>query len=540
MVAGSGWKLVALLAVAGMAALFGSVLGRASWPRADLVIGNGPDPRSLDPTQTSAIADGRILASLFEGLVGLDPADSAPEPAMAESWERSEDGLRWTFRLRPGLRWSDGVPLTAPDLRWSFLRVLDPVTAARSPDLLDAVDGARAFRQGKGPRSAVGIAAPDDRSLAFTLAGPAPCFLETLALFPLYPTPRHVVEREGRRWTRPESFAGNGPFRLVGWRLRDRVRVERNPHWRDAGGVALGTIDWLCVEAATTRLNLYLTGGADVITDVPPGAVPELLARFGPESGGEFRPAPRLATFFYRVNTTAGPFRNPRIRRALGRVVDRDAVALEILRAGEIPARSLVPPGVRAGGADYERPLLPPPDLAAARAELAEGLGEEGLASLPPFEVLYSPEVGDQSVAEYLQHAWRPLGISCRLVNLDSQSLLDRLRRLDYAVARSSWIGDFLDPSTFLDQFTTGSAGNRTGWSHPDYDRLVREEAPRALGAERARLLRAAEGILLDAAPILPVYHNASRAMVKPYVRGWHRNLLDWHPPARLAVEPRP
>jgi len=531
--------LVAVLV--GVPALFVLVLEDAALSRADLVVANGPDPRSLDPAVTTAIADARILSSLFEGLLDTDPETLEPVPALArEQPEVSADGLRWTFRLRRGLRWSDGHPLDAHGLRWSFLRFLDPRTAARFPSLLFGVEGARAFNQSGTGRESVGIRAPDPETLVFTLEQRQPYFPAILTLFPLYPVPRHAVERHGALWMKPDRMVCNGPYKPVLWRLRDRVRVERNPLYRANHEVALDSIDWLSTESAATQLNLYVRGDCDIITDIPTSAVNTLLARYGPDATGEFQPTARLGTFYFKVNTDRPPINNPKLRRALSLSVDRVAIVENVTRAGEAPAFSFVPPGTRCGAVQYEPPRDTcrfDPEL--ARELLRQGLAEEGvrLADLPVFEVLYSPDVNDQAIAEVLQAQWARLGLRCRLVNMDSGSIRGAIRKQDYTIARSSWIGDFNDPSNFLDLFILDRNGSDTGFKEPRYTELVMSRANAAgESGERSRVLREAEALLLESAAIIPVFHYVSRGMVKPWVRGYHRNVLDWHPPRWLRV----
>ncbi|NRA96938.1 MAG: peptide ABC transporter substrate-binding protein, partial [Planctomycetes bacterium] len=341
-------------------------------------------------------------------------------------------------------------------------------------------------------------------------------------------------------WVKPERFVCNGPFKPVMWKLRDRIRVERNPRYREAHRVTLRSIDWLATDSPSTQLNLYMEGACDIITEVPTSAVPELMRRYGPNATGEFSPTARLGTFFFRINTTRAPFTNPKLRRALSLAVDRDAIVKNVTRAGEAPARSFVPPGTGCGDTVYEPPLVCHHDLELARRLLAEGLAEEGLtpSTMPVFEVLYSQDVTDQAIAEVLQDQWETLGVRCRLVNMDSGSIRSAVRELDYAIARSSWIGDFNDPSNFLDLFVTGSGGNRTGFTNAAYDRDVGERAPAAqASARRSAILREAEERLLREAPIIPIYHYVSRAMVKPWVKGFSRNVLDWHPPRWLRIE---
>jgi oligopeptide transport system substrate-binding protein len=509
---------------------------------ADLVIANGADPRSLDPAAVTALADGRILSALFEGLLDLHPKSLAVVPAMAEALpEVSGDGRTYTFRLRQGLVWSDGVPIDAEGLRWSFLRFLDPRTGARFTDPLLAVVGARAFNASGGSlrAEAVGIHADGPRILRFELEAPLPTFPSLLTLFPLYPVPRHVVEKHGDAWTRKEHFVSNGPFTLSEWRLRDRVRVVRNPRYRDTEAVHLRSIDYLCVESPATMLNLLVAGRADIIVDVPTSAVTAIATEFAPESGAAWLPELRLGTFYLAVNLNRPPLSNRKVRRALSAAIDRRAITQVLLRAGEQPATSFVPRGVACGTSMYE----PPTEILAAPLE-PSALLKEGLAELQmdlneaSIELIYSTtEATDQPIAELLQESWTSLGLRVRLVNLDSASARDAIRRGQFQIARASWIGDYNDPSTFLDLLVTGGARNPSGWSNPRYDELVTQLARTTRNdVERAGHYREAESILMEEAVIIPVFHYVSRSLVRRGVLGFYPNVLDWHPPKGIRI----
>ncbi|MSR74581.1 MAG: peptide ABC transporter substrate-binding protein [Planctomycetes bacterium] len=527
--------LIALATVLALLLWCFSLTGTAP---ADLVIGNGPDPRSLDPAQAQSVADARVLASLFEGLVIPDPLSGTPAAAMAQHWTESQDGLRWSFTLRPGLKWSDGRAIDAPDIAWSMLRFLKPATGARMADLLDAVIGAEDCRRGRGPASAVAIEAPDASTLIFRLRERHPCFLKLLAQFPLYPVPRHVYEKHGAAWTSAQHFVSNGPFRLVHWRLRDRIRVERNPHWRDAAQLPLGSIDWRCIDSPATLLNLYVAGALDIAMDVPLSAIPALLASPGSAPGSDLRRHPRLGTFFLRMNVAQPGFAHSAVRRALSLVVDRDLLCSQLLRGGEEPAWSFTPTGMHCGALPYSALRASPLSLDEARAELRIGLQAQGMSTLPAFELLHTTDPLDSSVAEWLQHRYTILGVTCKTVALDAQSLRTRMADGDYAMARSSWMADYDDASNYLECFESSSGANRTGWSHAPYDALLREARSLAgADAERAAKLRAAEALLLHEGPIVPLFHYCSRSLVQPYVRGFEPNPLEWLNPAALRVQ---
>ena len=529
--------LTALALVAGLITLFRVVLEKASLPRASLVVGNGAEPQSLDPALVTAIPASRVLNCLFEGLTRPHPETLEPLPAMAQSWEVSEDGRTYTFTLRPGLRWSDGVPITASDLRWSYLRFLDPKTAAPNAYQLDPLLGARAFNRGDGAREAVGVRAPDAHTLVFELNQPTPWFLDLAGFFSLHPVPRHLVEEHGNDWVRQRPFVSNGPFRLQLRRIRDRIRCVRNERYWDVEKVALETVDMLATGSKTTLLNLYMSDRADWICDVPEAAVPTLQRTRGPDRTGEFDPRAYLGTYYLRLNTARPPLNNEKIRLALGLAVDREAIVRTVTRAGELPAASFSPPGMR----DYTPPKVCTLDVERAKRLFKEGLAELGLSEAPTLEYLYNTRDLHRSIAEVLQDQWsRTLGLRVLLRNMEWGAYKAACARGDYAIARASWYGDYNDPHTYASCYVTDGANNQTGFSDPTYDRIVLEQAPATRDtAERAALLADAERILLESGAILPIYHDVTRNLVKPWVRGFHQNVQDIHLPSFMRIEGR-
>lgn len=511
-----------------------TLLACARSPHADVVVGNGPDLKSLDPALAQAVSDARVLASLFEGLVTPDPEHGLPAPGMAERWEHV--GLEWRFFLRPDLVWSDGEPLTAGDLRWSYLRYLDPATGAPLGDFLDSVRGAKAARRGAAPLAAVAIRAEDARTLCFELAAEDPCFLQQLAQFPLYPVPRHAVERHGSAWTSAAHFVSNGPYVLEERRLKDRIRVHRNPRWHGAPGVRSERIDWLALSNPATLLNLYMADAIDISMDVPLSSVPTLLQHSHEAPGSDLRRAPRLAGYFMRVNVRAPGFEEARVRRALSLMVDRTELTRSVLRGGEIPARDFTPPGVHCGSLPFTGPELPSATDEEILALLRAGLAAIGRNDLPLFELLISTDPLDGVVADWLQQRFRHFGLAVRILALDGQSLRARLSSGEYTLARSTWIADFDDASNFLEVFAGEASANRTGWKRTAYDEHLAAARAAATDQERASALHAAECLLLEESPLIPLFHLVSRTLVKPHVRGFAENPLEWMNPAHLEV----
>ncbi len=526
------------------AAILHAALGffeKATSPRADLVLGNGTEPESLDPAAASGTPEARVARALFEPLVILHPKTLTIMPGVAQRWESSADGRTYTFHLQPSGAWSDGTPLRAGDVAWSLLRVLRPETGARYASNLFDVRGARAFaRPAKGvPRPAedsVGIQAVDPLTLRIELEHPSPSFLQILSMPAFSPVPRHVVERAGATWTKAGTIVGNGPFRLVERRLRERLRLERNPHYWNANSVGLRTMDILVSDSLGTLLNMFFTGDADWVTDVPASLV-STLKRDHP---GEFRASPLLGTYFFRINTRHAVLGNRNIREALDLALDKETLVRAIHHGGEVPAWTLVPATL---------PQWTPPDVlrfdpSRAKDLLQAGLRELGLIEMPSFELLYNTSELHQSVAELVQIQWRDtLGVTCRLARQEWSAARAAIRKLDYSVARGVWLADYEDPLSFLEIFTTTAGNNQTGFSDPRFDAIVDELARTTAdpGARRARL-REAEAILMRAHAIVPLYHYVSYNLVRAEIGGFEDNLLDVHFPqffTRSAGRPR-
>jgi ABC-type oligopeptide transport system substrate-binding subunit len=491
---------------------------------------NGAEPERIDPGVISGQPDGRVARMLFEGLTTPHPRTLEPLPGQAYRWELSADGRTYTFHLRPGLAWSDGRPLTAEDFRWSWVRVLRPETASRYSGLLYLLENGKAFNKGEiTDERLVGVAAPDDSTLVVRLEQPTPYFLYLTQYYTLLPVPRPVVERWGQRWTRPEHVVGNGPFLLARWRQGDRFEFVRNPRYWDAASVRLERVVALSVDDLNTSANLYKAG----VTDWNPSGY--LPSQFVPYLRGydDFRTGRYQGIYFYSFNLTRKPFDDVRVRRALAYATDREAIARDLLKGSRDPWGNFVPSGYPL----YVHPPGQTYDPEKARASLASA-GFPGGKGFPKVEILFNTSEDHRRVAEAIQAMWkRTLGIDVELSNQEWGSYLQATTSLQYQVARRSWIGDYLDPNTFLECMVGGDGNNRTGWSDRRYDALI-ARAARELDAERrARIMAEAESLLLEAAPIIPIYHYNTTELVKPYVRGLHPTALDTHPLKHVWID---
>jgi oligopeptide transport system substrate-binding protein len=522
---------------------------------ADFTFNNGTEIASLDPGTVTGVPEGHVLRAIFEGLYVKHPRTLEPLPGVATSHELSADGRTYTFHLRDDARWSNGDPVTAHDFEYSWERLLDPESAAEYAYQLWYVKGARDYtlltesdpeRRAEVWRDEVGIRAVDDRTLVVELESPTPYFIQLTTFYPLFPVNRRNIEEAEARWPetwrlewlRPDNLVTNGPFRVAERRINDRIRLVKNEHYWDADSVALDTIDVLAVENYATMLNMYLTGEVGWIDRVSTNQVHRLMER------EDFNPIPYLGSYFFRVNLTRPPFDDLRVRRALALTIDRRAICEKIMKAGQKPSWSLVPPGMVGyplGNemahapladdlSDYDASLAA--DVAHAKQLLAEAGFGPGGKPFPTFEIHYNTSEAHRDIAEVVASDWKKhLGIDARLLNQEFKVYLDTQRQLGYDVSRSAWIGDYVDPNTFLDLFMTGNENNKTGYSNARYDDLVTRAAAELDPARRMQLLGEAEALLLEELPILPVYYYVTQSMFNPRIGGLYDNLLDEHFP---------
>ncbi len=498
-----------------------------------LHIGNYAEPADLDPQSVSGVPEFHILKALFEGLVMADPKDLHPIPGVAESWEVSPDGLVYTFHLRADAKWSDGEPVTAEDFVQSFERILNPALAAPYADMLYVLAGAEEYNTGRlKDFSQVGVKALDARMLQVTLRGPTPYFPLMLNHHAWYPSPMRIIDRHGRRydksnrWTRPGNIVSNGPFRLKDWRVHDEVVVVKNDKYWDAGKVRLKEVHFHPIESADAEERAFRAGQLHVTTSVPAGKIDSLQAA----KPSFLRLEPVYANAYYAINVHPAKQTNPalldvRVRRALALSIDRESIVKNVIRAGQIPAYTFVPPGP--GGYQAKKKLSYDPEE--ARRLLAEA-GFPGGKGLPKITLLINTLELHRSVAEAVQQMWKKeLGIDIEIVNQEWKVYLAAQNNLTYQVSRAAWTADYVDPSTFFDLLRERTGNNNTGYANPAFEKLVMDSFSAPDAATRLQLLQEAEEMLLRDLPVIPVYFNTRSYLMQPSVKGWYPNFLDDH-----------
>ncbi len=465
-----------------------------------------------------------------------NPVDLSPEPGVAERWDISGDGLIYTFHLRADARWSNGEPVTAHDFVASYRRILTPGLAAENASMFYVLRGAQAFHKGQlNQFGEVGVTAVDARTLRLTLDHPTSYFLSLLQHWAWYPVHLPTIEKAGpadsraNPWARPGTLVGNGPFVLKEWRRGQRLVVAKSPTYWDAATVRLNEIHLHPIESRDAEERAFRTGQLHLTEALPPGKV-ERYQREEPEL---LRIDPYLGTEFYRINITRPFLNDRRVRRALALALDRKALVERVLRGGQRAAYAFTPPET----AGYTASTRLPEDPAEARRLLAAAGYPDGVGA-PVVELVYNTSETHRLIAEAVQQMWRrELGLDVRLSNQEFGTLLAARRTGDFQLLRSAWIGDYLDPTTFLHLWRGDSSNNFTGWSSTAYDQLTFQAARTPDPSARRALLDRAETLLLEEAPVIPLYHYTHVYLAHPAVRGWHPTLLDHHPYKHVWLE---
>jgi oligopeptide transport system substrate-binding protein len=499
-----------------------------------LLVGNSAEPKALDPHLVTGVIESKVISALFEGLVGNDPKDDdATPPGAATSWEHNADMTEWTFRLQPEGKWSDGKPVTARDFAFAYHRLLHPDTAGPYAEMLYFLKNAEDFNKGKiTDFSQVGVKAIDDLTLQVQLREPVPFLPSLTRHYTWFPVPEHVVLKFGKmtdrftKWSNFPNLVGNGPFKLTKWRFHDVIEVDRNPYYWDNAHVGINGIRFFPIENPYTETRAFLSGQLHTTYALPP----DLLKSMKAKSPEFLRQEPYVGTVFVRLNTTRPALNDERVRQALSLTIDRKQICEHIAEGFE-PAKSFIP---KMGAYEPEPVLTFDPEK--ARKLLAEA-GYPNGDHFPRFSLLIARPSARAS-AEALQAMWKEhLNILVNIQNKDWGSYVSAQQSLDFDMAMAGWIGDYLDPTTFLNMWTQGNGNNNTGWSNASYEAFLREAALKSEPAERLALFRQAESLLMKSQPILPISHYARVYLHRPEVKNWHPILLDNHPWKAIRLE---
>jgi len=540
----------------------------------------GAEPLTLDPGKTTGAYESFIIPALFESLTNYHPTTGRPMAALATHYKTNADWSQFIFYLRghpkpvgvkfPNTdslrneyatgklredfsrgqgappdalpaRWSDGTFITAQDFVYSWRRVVDPQTATpQYATFLYHVRNGEQINAGKVGTEALGVRALDEFTLQVNLRAPTLFFLELISNRIFAPVPRRAIEAARRRgqessWTEPQHIVTSGAFTLQQHRPYDRVVLRKNPHYYEAGLVALQEIRFITVPDGTTCANLYRAGDAYAMSG---DRLPPLFAG-SVERKVDAYSAPAFSNILPGLNVRKPPLDNILLRYALNMAIDKKQIAA-VFGTGRAPARSFVPPlrgyeppkRVMVTVDDTTHDILSYNPVGArdllARANFPNGVRRDGRKL--SLEYLFPQSTYSQPIAEILQKQWRTnLNIDLRLTRQDLQGCFQRLVNADFELAEIGGTGDYLDPNAWLELFVTGGPASAF-WSEPNYDAVLAHANAAADVAARMVRLAECEAYLLKAMPVLPLLLYGFVYLQKPFVHGLGANPLDAHP----------
>jgi len=486
------------------------------------------EPKSIDPAINSATDGSTVIFNIFEGLTRISD-DDVPEAGLAETWDVSDDGLKYVFHLRDGLKWSDGTDLTADDIKYGIIRVLDRNTASAYPYHAYCIKNGKAFYEGQAKAEDVGVKVIDEQTLEIELDYPVPYFMDVLSWHLLLPLKKDIVESDPDGWAqKPETLITNGPFRVAEWKHNEYILLEKNPYYWDKDNVKLDKVKLVMITDENTSLTAFKTGKVDYISNIPPVQLPNLI------KSGEAITLNNIGPYFYALNVTKKPLDDARVRKALALAVDREAIVKTVTQGGEKPAVAFIPyglPGV-AEGKDFrdegKKYLDPKGNVEEAKRLLAEAGYPDG-KGFPELSLTYNTSDEHKAVAEAVQAMWKKnLGIDVGLTNQEWKVFLDTRKQGDFQMARHGYFADFYDPGSLFDLWVTGSPNNDAKYSNPEYDRLVEAASKEQDPAKRAQYYHDAEDILMEDMPIIPMHYYSQNYMLQPHIKNMHVSPLGW------------
>lgn len=483
------------------------------------VLNNEPD--GIDPTITNNSFATPFLSNCFEGLVTYDETGSVV-PGNAESWESNDDLTVYTFKLREGLKWSDGTPLTANDYVYSAFRVMDPATGSKYVDMYTAyVLNAAEYFAGEVAAEEVGVKALDDLTIEFTLKEPCPYFVDLVSMWVFFPVQEATIEANGDKWTNSaETYVSNGPFKMAEVNMGESYVLVKNENYWDAENVTLDKLTFRFILDVATALTAYESEEVDGVRTVPSSD----LARLKAEDKGVVS-VPNYGTVYYDINNTKEPYNNPLVRKALNLAIDRESIINNVAQVDAEAAFSFLSPGYAVNGTDVTEgrsnfELSATADAEAAKAALAEAGYPDG-EGFPTLQLSYYTDDNVKKIAEAIAEMWETnLGIEVEVSSADWGVYYSDIQAGNFDVGAMGWSADYTNPMSFMPLLYTDNPNNNCGYSNADYDALVDQIKVEKDPAKFAELVQQADEVASAEYPVLPLYYKTNTYLMDSNIEG--------------------
>jgi len=498
--------------------------------------GNGSEPSTLDPHKASGTWENNIIGDLFLGLTTELP-DGNKGPGAAISWLVDDTGLSYKFKLRKGLRWSDGTPLTAEDFVFAFRRILNPDTVSSYASLLFSIKNARSAYSGKVGIEKLGVRSLSEDILEISLEEKIPFLLELLSHPTTFPVPKHIVEKYGDAWIKPEYFVSNGAFVLTEWVPHGHIKVKKNPYFYDKKNVHLDEINYYPIDDARTALKMFMAG--NIHMNIGVNAFPaQQVAAIREELPGEARIYPSLGNSYLPMNNSKPPFDELSVRKAISMLINREIINDRVMAVGNSNAYSFVPPQTRnyvlGAGLDFE--LLNMKDRRSAALTL---LSDAGYNTNNPlvFTLTIRNSYENMRRANAISAMLRSAGVVVKILAHEARVVYGLMRAGDYQLGDAGWVADYNDPQNFLYLLTCDAGSmNYSRYCNPRYDSLMMQASKVSSLQARARLLFRAEQLMLNDHPIIPMAFIQHRNLVSKKISGFIDNINNIHRSRYLSI----
>lgn len=482
------------------------------------------EPTTMDPGVSYGDSEIYIFYNIFDGLVGIDQETGKVVPRIAESFEGNKDDSEFTFKIRQGVTWSDGTPLNANDFVYSWRRVLDPNTISQYIPALYPIKNAQKIEKGQAKLEELGVTAVDDNTLKVTLEGPTPFFPLLATTWTFSPVPKHVVDEKGDQWVEAANIVSSGPFIMKEWTHDQQIVLEQNPHYygdkptltKATYRIFKDTSTQAYVAFQNNELDYAEPEGADLERSLADPAAAANIIQFAQSN-----------CFFVVCDTTNTPTDKVEFRQALYKSIDRNLIANTILKGQFLPAFTILAPDIP--GNNPEAAMTESVD------EAKQLLAKSGIdAGATQIEIVYlSSPARYKTIAEYLQATWQKnLGIKVKLSPIESAAYSDwraSREKQPFNTYTGTWGSDFADASNWFNQnFTTDSDHYRNHWKNDEFNSLVATAVVNTNPEERKQQYASAEKIIVEQAPIIPMYRGKAFRAVKPNVKNlWFQAVLS-------------